>query len=640
MNDWDIIQNEMNSIEYCEGVISLYEADNIVYQIESQEKYNFHTESVGAIFVAVVGFIKSAISFCLKLVLGFKGVVLLVLGFIIARLIKGAVKGKSISSYGGGGGGGGSSSAPLSTKPKEIGLPAEIGVKIKSKPVKVGDAPKNERHAEQKLTTISLKEVKDVIKNPNAASIVSNVETPSVIKDAVNSYKNKLASSEPKDVVEAVQDIMVEVVEDIRVDVDPNNKSAMVITKDISDSICAIINRALKDDKRPSNGASYNAILEKHPITKFGHRFLKLSEKIADLNGNVEMNHFIKDNILYSTDIIAAHIAIEEIVVNKYMTKVLGVSGGSTKDSRYKKEEDVMYRISHEYYHAKGDEYNGGANDMTKGVFRSDISPGGSTPISRFKNRLVTSVSKEGSMYLDGSKSESTEPNKFFRYAIKASGAEWKPKEGTGYMVCANILREVTKFDKTSESSGILGADITLKKINQGANFDVIGVEYGQDKVKRAEAGLLALIRDALEKSKTDIELISKEYGALVANAKHLKQYIESSKFGEMRVDAGGTDKGDNKHDIRFKSDIAKIIQYNIAMLSCVGMSSQIAVTVIKNNENPVYKAIHEDVLHLIKLKTADEIITEAARVNAQNKEDSAKSWKEFHELLDKLDKI
>lgn len=639
MNNWEIIQDEMNTMEYCEGVISLYEADNIMYQIESQEKYNFHAESLGAIFVAVVGFIKSAIAFCIKLILGFKGAVLLVLGFIIARLIKGAVKGKSISSYGGGGGGGGgsSSSAPLSTKPKEIGLPAEVGVKLKNTSIKSVPMPKDKNPAETKLTTVSMKELRAVIKNPNAVAIVSEVETPPAIKNTIKSYKNKLCSSKSEDVVEAMQDIVTEVTENVRVEVDPNNKSAMIITKDISEGICAIINRALKDDKRPSNGASYNAILEKYPITKFSDRFLKLSEKMADLNGNAELSHFVKDNILHSINIIAAHIAVEEIVVNKYMNKVLGVTGGSTKDGKYVKEESKMYKVSHEYDHAKSAEYNSSANNITNGIHKSDISPGGSTPISRFRNKLTLDTNKESSGYLESSKSEATEPNKFFRYVIKASEAEWKPKEGTGYMVCAKILKEIVNFEKTSKIKGSENADLILYKINQGTDFDVIGVEYLDNKVKRAEVNLLALIKDALDKSKTNIELISKEYGGLVANAKHLKQYIESSKFGEMRVDAGGTAKEDNKHDIRFKADMAKIIQYNIAMISCVGMSSQIAVNVIKNNENPIYKAIHEDVLHLIKLKTADEIITEASKIQTRDKEESDELWARLDKLLEDI---
>lgn len=103
----DIEIPEVDELAICESYMALEEGRVMLEMYQRREI--MYAESVGGIFVALIAFIKKAILIILKMVLGIKGLLLLVIiGLIMYFRRK---KGNGIS-FGGGGGGGSSSSTP------------------------------------------------------------------------------------------------------------------------------------------------------------------------------------------------------------------------------------------------------------------------------------------------------------------------------------------------------------------------------------------------------------------------------------------------------------------------------------------------------------------------------------------------
>lgn len=104
----DIEIPEVDELAICESYMALEEGRVMLEMYQRREI--MYAESVGGIFVALIAFIKKAILIILKMVLGIKGLLLLVvIGLIMYFRRK---KGNGISFGGGGGGGGSSSSTP------------------------------------------------------------------------------------------------------------------------------------------------------------------------------------------------------------------------------------------------------------------------------------------------------------------------------------------------------------------------------------------------------------------------------------------------------------------------------------------------------------------------------------------------
>lgn len=85
--------------------------------LDKQMEYNVYAEAAGFIGM-IIAFLKTAITFILKLFLGFKGLAIAIIVGLVGYIIKMSMKKES---SGGGGGGGGGSSTPVSvTIPNEV----------------------------------------------------------------------------------------------------------------------------------------------------------------------------------------------------------------------------------------------------------------------------------------------------------------------------------------------------------------------------------------------------------------------------------------------------------------------------------------------------------------------------------------
>ena len=127
-------ENELTEFERIEcredimnGQVAIYHAQEMLYDMMRMQETNVYGEAVGGLFVAIIAIVKKAILFLLKIFVGVKGMLLLLLIGVLGAAMAKKSSAVSVSGGGGGGGGGGSSSSAKATldKLKKVSLPSE-----------------------------------------------------------------------------------------------------------------------------------------------------------------------------------------------------------------------------------------------------------------------------------------------------------------------------------------------------------------------------------------------------------------------------------------------------------------------------------------------------------------------------------
>lgn len=108
------------------GQVAIYHAQEMLYDMMRMQETNVYGEAVGGLFVAIIALVKKAILFLLKIFVGVKGMLLLLLIGVLGAAMAKKSSAVSVSGGGGGGGGGSSSSAKATLdKLKKVSLPSE-----------------------------------------------------------------------------------------------------------------------------------------------------------------------------------------------------------------------------------------------------------------------------------------------------------------------------------------------------------------------------------------------------------------------------------------------------------------------------------------------------------------------------------
>ena len=127
-------ENELTEFEKIEcredimnGQVAIYHAQEMLYDMMCMQETNVYGEAVGGLFVAIIAMVKKAILFLLKIFIGVKGMLLLLLIGVLGVAMAKKSSAVTVSGGGGGGGGGGSSSSAKDTlaKLKKVTLPSE-----------------------------------------------------------------------------------------------------------------------------------------------------------------------------------------------------------------------------------------------------------------------------------------------------------------------------------------------------------------------------------------------------------------------------------------------------------------------------------------------------------------------------------
>ena len=122
-------ENELSEFEKIEcredvmnGQVAIYHAQEMLYDMMRMQETNIYGEAIGGLFVAIVAMVKKAVLFLLKIFVGVKGMLLILLVGVI-----GAAMSKKSSSITISGGGGSSSNRPkeILEKLKKVEMPSQ-----------------------------------------------------------------------------------------------------------------------------------------------------------------------------------------------------------------------------------------------------------------------------------------------------------------------------------------------------------------------------------------------------------------------------------------------------------------------------------------------------------------------------------
>lgn len=124
-------ENELSEFERIEcredvmnGQVAIYHAQEMLYDMIRIQETNVYGEAIGGIFITIVALVKKAILFLLKIFVGVKGMLLLLLVGVLDVAMS---KKSSTVTVGGGGGGGSTSKTPkeILERLKKITMPSE-----------------------------------------------------------------------------------------------------------------------------------------------------------------------------------------------------------------------------------------------------------------------------------------------------------------------------------------------------------------------------------------------------------------------------------------------------------------------------------------------------------------------------------
>lgn len=188
-------ENELSEFERIEcredvmnGQVAIYHAQEMLYDMIRIQETNVYGEAIGGIFITIVALVKKAILFLLKIFVGVKGMLLLLLVGVLGV----AMSKKSSTVTVGGGGGGGGGGSPSKT-PKEI-LERLKKITMPSEKVIV--------EATIKTTNSLLSKDMSPSKNISYSSFLENSPVAYIDKSEfkklekyVNEFKNKMENS-------------------------------------------------------------------------------------------------------------------------------------------------------------------------------------------------------------------------------------------------------------------------------------------------------------------------------------------------------------------------------------------------------------------------------------------------------------
>lgn len=264
-------KEDIDSIALYDAQASVYAISDLVYKIEESNKLNLYGEAVGGVFVAIMGFFKSAIALLLKIVLGFKGVIAaIIIGFIVRYILKRRKGG--VSTYGGGGGGGGSTSdSTISSSGNDI-PPGEVKSFCGKNRKNIVESIKRNRHNVGRFTS-------GLGKNSSAEEVARAV------------------------------------IKDLRDNIDGNNGGALGIPESLSKIVLATVTENIKNN-RGFDGQPYFNSGDIQVFTGLGEAHAKL-KTIYDVTTDAEVGiaEIIADMIANFDSVLVGAIGLQTTII-------------------------------------------------------------------------------------------------------------------------------------------------------------------------------------------------------------------------------------------------------------------------------------------------------------------------------------
>lgn len=495
-------------MDFIEGQIALREVPILLEKEEIISRMNLYGEAAGGILAGLFTFIKSAIALMIKIFLGFKGIIIAVIVALIGRFIIKKFKGGSVS-YSGGGGGGGSYSGSVSSS---SGIPA-VNTGIKD----------------------------DILKLLNDDAKVSKVLEAA----GIDSAKLKEIAEKGGHSAKALEKIINKVLNDIRVEADDANTSALVIPGYVKpEAIVAKLNR-LMDINLRLDGSSYTNVLNRNPYYIFDKTIFDARTKLNKMG--ISLPTFLVDCIRHYDGIVAAsyvaQIGILNSLVNAYTTSEVQIQKNYF--------EDVINEIK---------------NDIPADTIRS-----------------IESIMSELKEYNGQQKL-----NAYFKPILRSIPNREKPKDPKDYIEIASILSDITKSVK--ETNSIKDAKLIVKSLQFADDGALIGSEYGEDGTKAIEYACIKNFIDVFGDNRPDMGKLKTVLNKLDDLGKHVQKSLNDSAINVMSPKETASI---NLSNIKEVSTVA------INMVSCAAQSVNIMSYFLKNEVNPIHKVIVEEVVIL-----------------------------------------
>lgn len=491
-------------MDFIEGQISLREVSILLEKEEIMSRMNLYAEAAGGILVGLISFIKSAIALMIKIFLGFKGIIIAVVVALIGRFIIKKFRGGS-TSYSGGGGGSYSGSVSSSS-----GIPA----------VNVG--------------------IKDDILN----LLNDDTKAVKVLEAAgIDSAKLKEIAEKGGHSAKALEKIINKVLNDIRVEADDANTSALYIPGYVKpEAIVAKLNR-LMDINLRLDGSSYTNVLNRNPYYIFDKTIFDARTKLNKMG--ISLPTFLVDCIRHYDGIVAASYVAQIGILNSLVNAYSGVGEVRVQKNYF---EDIINEIK---------------NDIPADTIRS-----------------IESIMSELKEY-DGKQ----KLNAYFKPILRSIPNREKPKDPKDYIEIASILSDITKSVK--ETNSIKEAKLIVKSLQFGDDGALIGSEYGEDGTKAIEYACIKNFINVFGDNRPDMGKLKTVLNKLDDLGKHVQKSISDSGIDSI------TTKDSSKVNL---SNVKEVSTVAINMVSCAAQSVNIMSYFLKNEVNPIHKVIVEEV--------------------------------------------
>lgn len=491
-------------MDFIEGRISLREVSILLEKEEIMSRMNLYAEAAGGILVGLISFIKSAIALMIKIFLGFKGIIIAVVVALIGRFIIKKFRGGS-TSYSGGGGGSYSGSVSSSS-----GIPA----------VNVG--------------------IKDDILN----LLNDDTKAVKVLEAAgIDSAKLKEIAEKGGHSAKALEKIINKVLNDIRVEADDANTSALYIPGYVKpEAIVAKLNR-LMDINLRLDGSSYTNVLNRNPYYIFDKTIFDARTKLNKMG--ISLPTFLVDCIRHYDGIVAASYVAQIGILNSLVNAYSGVGEVRVQKNYF---EDIINEIK---------------NDIPADTIRS-----------------IESIMSELKEY-DGKQ----KLNAYFKPILSSIPNREKPKDPKDYIEIASILSDITKSVK--ETNSIKEAKLIVKSLQFGDDGALIGSEYGEDGIKAIEYACIKNFINVFGDNRPDMGKLKTVLNKLDDLGKHVQKSISDSGIDSI------TTKDLPKVNL---SNVKEVSTVAINMVSCAAQSVNIMSYFLKNEVNPIHKVIVEEV--------------------------------------------
>nr|DAT37289.1 MAG TPA: hypothetical protein [Caudoviricetes sp.] len=494
------------NMDFIEGQIALREVPILLEKEEVMSRMNLYGEAAG-ILAGLFTFIKSAIALMIKIFLGFKGIIIAVVVALIGRFIIKKFKGGS-TSYSGGGGASYSGSASSSS-----GIPA-VNTGIKD----------------------------NILKLLNDESKVAKVLEAA----GIDSVKLKEIADKGGHSAQALEKIINKVLNDIRVEADDANTSALIIPGYVKpEVVVAKLNKLMDIDLR-LDGGHYSEVFNKNPYYIFDKGIFDARSKLTKMG--ISLPTFLVDCIRHYDGIVAASYVAQIGILNSLAVAYSGVSEVQIQKNYF---DDIINEIK---------------SDIPADTIRS-----------------IESIVSELKEYNGKQKL-----NDYFKPILRAIPNREKPKNPKDYIEIASILSDITKSVK--ETNSIKEAKLIVKSLQFGDDGVLIGTEYGEDGSKAIEYACIKNFINVFGDNRPDISKLKTVLNKLDDLGKHVQKSISDS--GIDRI----TTKDSSKVDL---SNIKEVSTVAINMVSCAAQSVNIMSYFLKNEINPIHNVIAEEAIIL-----------------------------------------